>query len=214
MAESYENLSLADNIDNKIRSGQHWSLLPNYGRHSSVIPSEICKGFLSFPQFPGFIGKLSSMRKNIRELRELKRSFLGATSKGLKHFIAPLVVGLVTNELKLREKEGASIVLDLFATYKLTMTLFKENLINAAGEVREERFKDIGTSIKSHLTKIYNENCKSSLVRRKKKRVIREDGDEEGEISEEDDFEVVDIKEIKQTKAKKVESKKTKKTKK
>ena len=96
-------------------------------------------------------------------------------------------------------------ILETMKKYHITMEMFKENMTDLVGEKLKLTFEKIGTANKSNLTRAYNKNFKTSIIRNKNKKgkksssvnlssqkVYDENGnplnDEEGEeIEEEND---------------------------
>ena len=68
-------MSMGDIVENKMKSQMEWSLLPDKGIHSTVIPSLIFSSFLGFPKFPESYSRISRLMKINRELKELKKVF-------------------------------------------------------------------------------------------------------------------------------------------
>ena len=115
------------------------------------------------------------MKKTKRELRELKHCFPYSSSKGIKNEIAPLVLSLMTGYVTNGDYDSS---LGLMRKYKITMELFKENIMDLSNEKIKTQFEHIGTTAKSALTREYNKNFKTSIVRKKGKK--GEEDTEEG----------------------------------
>ena len=70
-----DHISFGDTIENKMKSQMEWSLLPDKGVHSTVVPSMIFSSFLGFPKFPEYLNKMSRIIKINGELKELRKIF-------------------------------------------------------------------------------------------------------------------------------------------
>ena len=53
--QGLDHMSIGDTIENKMKNQMEWSLLPDKGVHSTVIPSNIFSSFLDFPKFHRYI---------------------------------------------------------------------------------------------------------------------------------------------------------------
>ena len=60
--------------------------------------------------------------------------------------------------------------LDLMKKYRITMEYFKENMTDLVDEKLKLQFDKVGTNNKSNLTRAYNKNFKSSIIRTKNKK--------------------------------------------
>ena len=83
LAKAAESISYSDIIYKKIRQKNEWSLMPSFGFHSSIYPTQLVHSHTPFPKFPEYflikksllfrwLGKNSSMTKINRESKELK----------------------------------------------------------------------------------------------------------------------------------------------
>lgn len=110
-------------------------------------------------------------------------------------------------------------VIELLKSYKFTITLFKENLVELQpNESLTKKYEKVTPSLKTSLTKKYNECFKTTAIKRKKNKeekeaVVKynEDGDiideeipeEEEEKEEEDEVVVKEVPKKGATKGKK-----------
>ena len=172
-----DQISASDLLDKRIRLKQDWSLLPDKGILGCVSVSHFTKGSIGFPKFPELMGKMMTLKKTKRELRELKHCFPYSSSKGIKNEIAPLVLSLMTGYVTNGDYDSS---LELMRKYKITMELFKENIMDLSNEKIKNQFEHVGTTAKSALTREYNKNFKTSIVRKKGKGKKGEEDTEEG----------------------------------
>ena len=103
--------------------------------------------------------------------------------------------------------------------YRVTMEYFKENMTDLVDEKLRLKFDKVGTTNKSNLTRAYNKNFKTSIIRNKNKKgkaqtsvnsqnIYDENGNPLNEIAEEEDDvdesseSVIDIKGKTKTKGK------------
>ena len=61
--EGLDHMSMGDIVENKMKSQMEWSLLPDKGIPSTVIPSLIFSSFLGFPKFPESYSRISRLMK-------------------------------------------------------------------------------------------------------------------------------------------------------
>ena len=128
--QGLDHISFSDTIENKMKSQMEWSLLPDKGIHSTVIPSIIFSSFLNFPQFPELFGGISKINKNNRELLELKKIFCNYSLFEIQNEVGPLFFNIITDKLVNEGKNGIDGIVDIFAYYRMNANLFKENLYN------------------------------------------------------------------------------------
>ena len=164
LAYSSDLLSTSDILEKRIRGRQDWSLLPDKGVLGSVSVCHFIRGSVGFPKFPELMGKLMTLKKTKRELKELKLCFPNCPRKGIKNEIAPLVLSLITNHIN---EEQYDSCLDIMKKHKITMELFKENILDLSSEKNRVAFEHLGSTAKSALTREYNKNFKTSIIRKK-----------------------------------------------
>ena len=172
--EELENVSLAadlistsDVIDKKIRTQMDWRLLGDRGLIGCCMICKLNKGFVPFPKFPEAMGKMSSLNKIKREITELKECFHSASSKEIRLDILPVFYTYLVDYIVDGDIENT---LELMKKYRITMEYFKENMTDLVDEKLKIQFEKIGTSNKSNLTRAYNKNFKSSIIRNKNKK--------------------------------------------
>lgn len=66
--------SISDNLQTCCIQNQAWSLLPDIGRVSCVLPAQIMQGWLPYVRFPEWLGKQAIQKKSLRLIRELKEN--------------------------------------------------------------------------------------------------------------------------------------------
>ena len=222
--EELENVSLAadlisesDVIDKKIRTQMDWRLLGDRGLIGCCTICKINKGFVPFPKFPEAMGKISSLNKKKREITELKECFPSASSDEIRRDILPVFYTYLIDYVLDGDIDK---VLELMKKYKVTMEYFKENMTDLVDEKLRLKFDKVGTANKSSLTRAYNKNFKTSIVRNKNKKgktqssvnlnsqnIYDENGNPLNEIAEEEDIEessesIIDVKGKTKTKGK------------
>ena len=191
--EGLDHMSFSDNIENKMKSQMEWSLLPDRGIHSTVIPSMIFSSFLSFPKFPENINKMSKIIKINRELKELKKIFHNYSLFEIKNLAAPLFFNIIIDKLVNEGKNGIDGIVDIFAYYRINSNLFKENIFDLQSKENQNAYNKINTSLKTTLTKKVNERFKTSLKQNKTRTIMMPEikVDKDGNIL--DDYEMDDV---------------------
>jgi len=225
LLRSTEHISFSDTIDRKIRRGQEWNLLTNFGIHSSLAVANYTCSSLPFPKFPEFFGKMQRHKKTKREVKELKSSFNNLSAISIIEEVSPLVLSVINNSLiSSGKEEGVEYCIRFMRGYKLTMDKFKENVMDLQqNNSLQSTFENISPQTKAYFTKKYNEAFKTSITRRKRKDIeeSKVKYDEEGNVIEEiegDDMENIDDDDIsekvsvKKKKEKSVKSRETSKS--
>ena len=144
-----------------------WRLLGDRGLIGCCNICKLNKGFVPFPKFPEAMGKMSSLNKIKREITELKECFHSATAKEIRLDILPVFYTYLVDYIVDGDIEST---LELMKKYRITMEYFKENMTDLVDEKLKIQFEKIGTSNKSNLTRAYNKNFKSSIIRNKNKK--------------------------------------------
>ena len=172
--EELENLSLAadcisesDVIDKKIRNNMDWRLLADRGLIGCCTICKINKGFVPFPKFPEALGKISTFNKIKRETTELKECFTSASGEEIRRQILPVFYTYLINYIVSGDIEG---VLEMMKRNHITMEMFKENMTDLVSDKLKLAFEKVGTANKSNLTRAYNKNFKTSIIRNKNKK--------------------------------------------
>ena len=215
--EELENVSLAsdlisvsDDIDKKIRTQMDWRLLGDRGLIGCCTICKINKGFVPFPKFPEAMGKISTLNKIKREITELKECFPSASANEIRRDILPVYYTYLIEYIL---DGDIDTVLNMMKNNRITMEYFKENMTDLVDEKLKIQFDKIGTANKSNLTRAYNKNFKTSIIRNKNKKgknkssvnlsqnVYDENGnplnetiDEEPEENDESSESIIDIK--------------------
>ena len=192
--QGLDHISFSDTIENKMKSQMEWSLLPDKGIHSTVIPSIIFSSFLNFPKFPELFGGISKINKNNRELLELKKIFSNYSLFEIQNEVGPLFFNIITDKLVNEGKNGIDGIVDIFAYYRMNANLFKENLYNLQSKEFQTIYSKVNTSLKTSLTKKLNERFKTSLKQHKTRTIMMPEIkiDKEGNIIEDFDLDDVD----------------------
>ena len=157
------------------------------------------------------MGKMSSLNKIKREITELKECFPSASGEEIRKDILPVFYSYLIDYIL---DGDIDTVLQMMKNYRVTMELFKENMTDLVDEKLKLKFDKVGTTNKSNLTRAYNKNFKSSIIRVKNKKgktknsvninsqnVFDENGNplnenftEEGEENDESSESILDIK--------------------
>jgi replication factor C subunit 1 len=202
-AEAADSIALGDLLNKKIRVDGEWTLLSCFGQASTIAPGALSGNGVPFPKFPEFFGKFSTQRKNQRLLKETRAEMThvisGDTESVLNDYI-PLIYYMIMTPLKQGDIEQA---LQIMSEYRVNPDMLKEHFISLqfGSTTFEQEFKDLPVSIRSNLTKLYNQYYKSSVQKIKKKKSDSADQDQfdpetqeqkevEEELSEESDIEV------------------------
>ena len=172
--EELESISIAsdlisesDVIDKRIRSQMDWRMLADRGLLGCCTICKLNRGFVPFPKFPEALGKISSLNKIKRETAELKECFSSASGEEIRRNILPVLYTFLTDYLIDGNIEGA---LELMKNYHISMDIFKENMTDLVEDKLKSSFDKIGTTNKSNLTRAYNKNFKTSIIRNKNKK--------------------------------------------
>ena len=221
--EGLDHMSFGDSIENRMKSQMEWSLLPDKGIHSTVIPSMIFSSYLDFPKFPDYLNKISRIIKTDRQLKELKKIFNNYSLFEIKNLAGPLFYNLIVDKLVNEGKNGLDGIVDILAHYRMNANMFKENLYDLQSKENQAIFNKINTSIKTALTKKLNEKFKTSLKQHKTRTIMMPEikFDKDGNLLEDVDYDDVDEEEaddqsssifepIKKTNKKKEKKKKNK----
>ena len=167
MAEAAEAISLGDCLSTSIRTGNNWSLLPQFLQLSCIHPPTLCQNTVPFTKFPEWFGRFSTQRKNERLIKELQMALGGVACSGFESMISeyiPILYELVMKPLRENNPDEAASVLHEF---NLTPDMLKEHLGSFSCE---DEFKDIPSGIKRKFTTVYNNLYKSSIDRVRNKR--------------------------------------------
>ena len=187
-----DHISFGDTIENKMKSQMEWSLLPDKGVHSTVVPSMIFSSFLGFPKFPEYLNKMSRIIKINRQLKELRKIFNNYSLFEIKNLVGPLFFNIIVDKIVNEGKKGIDGIVDIFAYYRMNSNLFKENLYDLQSKENQTTYNKINTSIKTALTKKLNERFKTSLKPHKARTIMMPEikVDRDGNLL--DDFDDVD----------------------
>ncbi len=172
--EELENISLSadlisesDVIDKKIRTNMDWRLLADRGLIGCCTICKLNKGFVPFPKFPEALGKISSLNKIKRETNELKECFKSASGEEIRRQILPVFYTHLINYILDGDIEG---ILDTMKKYHISIEMFKENMTDLVSDKLKLAYEKVGTVNKSNLTRAYNKNFKTSIIRNKNKK--------------------------------------------
>ena len=193
IVDGLDHMSFSDTVENRMKTQMEWSLLPDRGIHSTVLPSMIFSSFLGFPRFPTYINKISTIIKINRELKELKKIFNNYSLYEIKNLVGPLFYNIIIDKLVKDGKNGIDRIVDILANYRMSSNLFKENLYDLQTKENQDLYNKINTSIKTSLTKKLNERFKTSLKQHKSKTIMmpKIKVDKDGNLL--DDFEDDDV---------------------
>ena len=202
--EELQNISLAadlisesDVIDCKIRTNMDWRLLADRGLIGCCNICKLNKGFVAFPKFPEVMGKMSTLNKIKRETTQLKECFICSSGEEIRRQVLPVLYTILIDHIVDGDIET---VLEIMRKYHISMELFKENMTDLVSEKLKLAFDKVGTSNKTNLTRAYNKNFKTSIIRKKNKKgktqtsvdntkVFDENGNPINEIEEENEEE-------------------------
>ena len=187
---SSDNISNGDVIEKRIKTKNDWSLLPNRGLHSTVIPSMICSSFLAYPKFPSYFSQISKMKKNKRQVREIRQLFPFYSCQAIREEISPLIYSIIMNILIDKAKEGLDDIINIFTKLKMSINHFKESLFDLQSDSRKVIYTKMSSALKTALTKKLNEHFKTSIKVKKSTKKENESEsivkrDAEGNIIEE-----------------------------
>ena len=189
LAQSIENISISDIIERRIKTKNDWSLLPNKGLHSTVIPSMISSSFIAYPKFPSYYSKISSMKKTKREVKDLRQLFPLASFNAIKNEISPLIFNIIMNILVEKAKDGLDEIINIFTKLKMSITQFKETLFDLQSDSAKQIYNKMNTGVKSALTKKLNEHFKTSIKVKKSKK----EGGDESNIKRDSEGNIIEV---------------------
>lgn len=191
VVEAADSIALGDVLNKRIRIDGEWTLLTCFGQASTIAPGALSGNGVPFPKFPEFFGKFSIQRKNVRLLKETRAEMAhvisGNTESVLNDYI-PLIYYMIITPLKQGDIEQA---LQIMREYKVNPDMLKEHFIQLqfGSTTFEQEFKDLPISIRTNLTKLYNQYYKSSIQKVKKKKTDSADHDQfDPETQEQKDF--------------------------
>ena len=170
--QGLDHMSLGDTIENKMKTQMEWSLLPDKGTHSTVIPSNIFSSYLDFPKFPVSYNKISRIAKINKELNELKKIFPNYSLFEIQNIVGPLFFTIIIDKLVNEGKNGIDKIVDIFASFGMNANLFKENLLDFQSKENQNIYNKINNSIKTSLTKKLNERFKTSVKPHKTRTIM------------------------------------------
>ena len=170
--QGLDHMSLGDVIEDRMKSQMDWSLLPDKGIHSTVIPSCIFSSYLGFPKFPESYNKISRMIKINRELRELKKIFPNYSLFEIQTIVSPLFFNIIIDKLINEGKNGLDDIVNILAFYGMNANMFKESLLDLQSKENQNMYSKINNSIKTTLTKKLNERFKTSVKQHKTRTIM------------------------------------------
>ena len=170
--QGLDHMSLGDVIEDRMKSQMDWSLLPDKGIHSTVIPSCIFSSYLGFPKFPESYNKISRMIKINRELRELKKVFPNYSLFEIQTIVSPLFFNIIIDKLISEGKNGLDDIVNILAFYGMNANMFKESLLDLQSKENQNMYSKINNSIKTTLTKKLNERFKTSVKQHKTRTIM------------------------------------------
>ena len=170
--QGLDHMSLGDVIEDRMKSQMDWSLLPDKGIHSTVIPSCIFSSYLGFPKFPESYNKISRMIKINRELRELKKVFPNYSLFEIQTIVSPLFFNIIIDKLISEGKNGLDDIVNILAFYGMNANMFKESLLDLQSKENQNMYSKINNSIKTTLTKKLNERFKTSVKQHKNRTIM------------------------------------------
>ena len=170
--QGLDHMSLGDVIEDRMKSQMDWSLLPDKGIHSTVIPSCIFSSYLGFPKFPESYNKISRMIKINRELRELKKIFPNYSLFEIQTIVSPLFFNIIIDKLISEGKNGLDDIVNILAFYGMNANMFKESLLDLQSKENQNMYSKINNSIKTTLTKKLNERFKTSVKQHKTRTIM------------------------------------------
>ena len=170
--QGLDHMSLGDVIEDRMKSQMDWSLLPDKGIHSTVIPSCIFSSYLGFPKFPESYNKISRMIKINRELRELKKIFPNYSLFEIQTIASPLFFNIIIDKLINEGKNGLDDIVNILAFYGMNANMFKESLLDLQSKENQNMYSKINNSIKTTLTKKLNDRFKTSVKQHKTRTIM------------------------------------------
>ena len=170
--DGLDHMSFGDTIENKMKNQMVWSLLPDKGIHSTIIPSIIFSSFLQYPRFPDSFNKIARMLKVNRDLKELRKIFPYYSLFEIKNIVGPLFFNIITDKLVNKGKNGIDNIVDIFIQFGMNANMFKENLLDIQSKENQNIYNKINNSVKTALTKKLNERFKTSLKQHKPRTIM------------------------------------------
>ncbi|XP_043220724.1 replication factor C subunit 1-like [Amphibalanus amphitrite] len=123
LSQAADSICDGDLVDNCIRSGQNWSLLPTFAVYNTLIPGELLSGHLNGRvEFPQWLGKNSTRNKTVRQVQDvqahMRLRISGSRQDVLMDYCGPLR-DLVTRPLVSGEQDGAAQAAQNMFSYDL-----------------------------------------------------------------------------------------------
>jgi replication factor C subunit 1 len=180
MAKAADSIARSDQINLLVRRDQNWKLLDAVGFTSSVLPCKLVADYCPFAKFPEFFGKFSSEKKMQREIKELKMAMMEhitGSGEAIKFDYAPGVFNLLKAKMSQGNENALEQAIEIYENYGLTPELVKEHLVDVIyNPDKKDLMEGVETKTKSSFTRLYNSKFKESVIHKKKKRTVAEDG--------------------------------------
>lgn len=180
IAKAADSIARSDQTNLLVRRDQNWKLLDAVGFTSSVLPCYLVAEFCPFAKFPEFYGKFSSEKKMQREIKELKMAMMEhitGSSDAIKFDYAPGIFNLLKAKMARGSEDALEEAIEIYENYGLTPELVKEHLVDVIyNPDKKDLMEGVETKTKANFTRLYNSKFKESLVQKKKKRPVVDEG--------------------------------------
>lgn len=136
---------------------------------SSVAPSLLVRGKVTYAKFPEWLGKNSSQRKAMRLIRELKAALGHKANFGRKAIQYEAVPVILEEFLKMLKDGDFQGVIDYMDEYRISKEMYGEHLMGLCTNPRLHKgFESLDTQTKSAFTRLYNKSHDTKKVPAKK----------------------------------------------
>ncbi|XP_034941191.1 replication factor C subunit 1 [Chelonus insularis] len=163
VAEAAESLAFGDIVENTIRRGGGWSLLPVQAAFSSVIPGSVMSGYITSQiNFPSWLGRNSKRMKFDRLLQEITvhtRLVTGASKEAINlDYLIPLRDSVVRPLIKYGN-EGVDAAVNTMNHYHLLRDDLDGLIETSLWPGQKDPLQLIDSKTKAAFTRAYNKHA-------------------------------------------------------
>ncbi|XP_028039481.1 replication factor C subunit 1 [Bombyx mandarina] len=196
-SKAADSISIGDMVSARIRGSQAWSLLPIQAMYSSVLPGHVVSGHVVGQiQFPGWLGKNSRANKMHRLAQEIhahtRLSTSGSKSSIYLDYSSHLRDAIV-NPLINEKTDGITKSLEILESYHLLREDLDSLIELSLWPGQRNPTVLIEAKVKAAMTRTYNKTASAlpyapGAVKKGRNRNDDEmdDGDEAGDVTEEE----------------------------
>ncbi|XP_053992345.1 uncharacterized protein LOC128883723 isoform X2 [Hylaeus volcanicus] len=165
LASVADSISYSDVVNRKIRRDGCWTLLPDFGFFSTVLPACLTSGFVGRTEFPKWLGKNSSKSKNRRLLSEISLyiglkasiSLIQMRVSGYLDLVYERILEPLQTSTDGFVKDAATRTLERMNAYGLT----KQHVFENISALRLRNQPDLYSGLPSSTKRVLTQLCKS-----------------------------------------------------